>query len=201
MECEQSVNDCKMKLSKRLRRVIFGLTFYSRGHIQYVCLWLFFFYPPPSLRVSSPSEQAVKQMREAGKQMLQKITDNDEQWEKAKEEVTQVVAQHSDTQARLREQEQLTFMEEQRARVSDIMCTCRLYPAWLTVCKKSSRDTKMLPPVLSTAPSMLHRERWKTLWKSWQSRKPSCSSLRYILQLFVWSSLFWFIFLCFETYD
>lgn len=74
--------------------------------------------------------------------MLQKITDNDEQWEKAKEEVTQVVAQHSDTQARLREQEQLTFMEEQRARVSDIMCTCRLYPAWLTVCKRAAEIPK-----------------------------------------------------------
>ncbi|XP_047444516.1 coiled-coil domain-containing protein 178 [Mugil cephalus] len=62
------------------------------------------------------SKKAVKQMREERKQMLQKITDNDEQWEKAKEEVTQVVAQHSVTQAKLEEQEQLTFMEEQRAR-------------------------------------------------------------------------------------
>lgn len=53
--------------------------------------------------------------------MLQKITDNDEQWEKAKKEVTQVVARHSVTQTKLDEQEQLTFMEEQRARVSDSM--------------------------------------------------------------------------------
>ncbi|XP_050925927.1 coiled-coil domain-containing protein 178 isoform X1 [Lates calcarifer] len=64
----------------------------------------------------SESENAVKQMREERKQMLQKIIDNDEQWEKAKEEVTQVVAQHSVTQTKLDEQEQLTFMEEQRAR-------------------------------------------------------------------------------------
>ncbi|XP_054452577.1 coiled-coil domain-containing protein 178 isoform X2 [Anoplopoma fimbria] len=62
------------------------------------------------------SEKAVKQMHEEKKQMLQKIIDNDEQWEKAKEEVTQVVTQHSVTQTKLEEQEQLTFMEEQRAR-------------------------------------------------------------------------------------
>ncbi|KAM4557110.1 coiled-coil domain-containing protein 178 isoform 1-T1 [Fundulus diaphanus] len=64
------------------------------------------------------SEKAVKQMREERKQMLQRITDNDEQWEKAKEEVTQVVAQHSVIQAKLEEQEQLTFMEEQTARTN-----------------------------------------------------------------------------------
>ncbi|XP_034558262.1 coiled-coil domain-containing protein 178 [Notolabrus celidotus] len=67
-------------------------------------------------RKISDSERAVRQMREERKQMLQKIIDNDEQWEKAKEEVTQVVAQHSVTQTKLEEQEQLTFMEEQRAR-------------------------------------------------------------------------------------
>ncbi|XP_067330838.1 coiled-coil domain-containing protein 178 [Channa argus] len=64
----------------------------------------------------SESKKAVKQMREERKQMLQKIIDNDEQWEKAKEEVTQVIAQHSVTQAKLEEQEQLTFMEDQKAR-------------------------------------------------------------------------------------
>ncbi|XP_069014140.1 coiled-coil domain-containing protein 178 [Embiotoca jacksoni] len=62
------------------------------------------------------SEKVVKQMHEERKQMLQKITDNDEQWEKAKEEVTQVVALHSATQTKLEEQEQLLFMEEQKAR-------------------------------------------------------------------------------------
>ncbi|XP_038159660.1 coiled-coil domain-containing protein 178 [Cyprinodon tularosa] len=62
------------------------------------------------------SEKAVKQMHEERKQMLQKITENDEQWEKAKKEVTQVVAQHSVIKAKLEEQEQFTFMEEQRAR-------------------------------------------------------------------------------------
>ncbi|XP_074507602.1 coiled-coil domain-containing protein 178 isoform X1 [Sebastes fasciatus] len=64
----------------------------------------------------SESEKAVKQMHEEREQMLQKIIDNDEQWEKAKEEVTQVVAEHSVTQTKLEEQEQLTFMEEQRTR-------------------------------------------------------------------------------------
>lgn len=83
------------------------------------------------------SAKAVKQMREERKQMLQKIIDNDEQWEKAKEEVTQVVAQHSVAQTKLEEQEQLTFMEEQRARVSDNICTCAMYTAWVIVCKEN----------------------------------------------------------------
>lgn len=66
----------------------------------------------------------MKRMCEERKQMLQKIIDNDEQWEKAKEEVTQVIAQHTVIQTKLEEQEQLTFMEEQRARVSDnMLCT------------------------------------------------------------------------------
>lgn len=51
--------------------------------------------------------------------MLQKIIDNDDQWERAKDEVTHVVAQHSVTQAKLEEQGQLIFMEELRARVSE----------------------------------------------------------------------------------
>ncbi|TNN64942.1 28S ribosomal protein S22, mitochondrial [Liparis tanakae] len=57
-------------------------------------------------------------MREERKQMLQKIIDNDEQWEKAEEEVTQVVAQHSVTRTELEEQEQLTFTEEERVRMA-----------------------------------------------------------------------------------
>uniref|UniRef100_UPI003AAA84F5 coiled-coil domain-containing protein 178 n=1 Tax=Centroberyx gerrardi TaxID=166262 RepID=UPI003AAA84F5 len=65
---------------------------------------------------TSESEKAVKQMHKDRKQMLQKISENEEQRDGAKEEVTQVVAQHSATKARLEEQEQLTFMEEQRAR-------------------------------------------------------------------------------------
>lgn len=75
------------------------------------------------------SERAVRRMQEERKQMLQKIIDNDEEWEKAKEEVTQVVAHHTVVQTKLEEQEHLTFMEEQRARVSDniyahILCAC-----------------------------------------------------------------------------
>ncbi|KAM4727983.1 coiled-coil domain-containing protein 178 [Anableps anableps] len=62
------------------------------------------------------SEKAVRQMGEERKQMLQRITDNDEQWEKAKEEMTQVLALHSVIQAKLEEQEQLTFKEEETNR-------------------------------------------------------------------------------------
>lgn len=72
------------------------------------------------------SKKTVKQMCQEKKQMLQKIIDNDEQWEKAKKEVTQVVAQHSAIQTKLVEQEQLTFLEEQRARVSDNICSCAI---------------------------------------------------------------------------
>nr|XP_046264130.1 coiled-coil domain-containing protein 178 isoform X2 [Scatophagus argus]XP_046264131.1 coiled-coil domain-containing protein 178 isoform X2 [Scatophagus argus] len=64
----------------------------------------------------SESEKAVKQMREETKLMLQKIIDNDEEWKEAKEEETQVVAQHRDTLTKLEELEELTFMEEQRER-------------------------------------------------------------------------------------
>lgn len=53
------------------------------------------------------------------RQMLQKITDNDEQWEKAKEEVTHVLAQHGAIRAKLSKREHLTFMEEEKARVGD----------------------------------------------------------------------------------
>lgn len=49
--------------------------------------------------------------------MLQKIIDNEEQWKKAKREVTQVVAQHGLIQTKL--EEQRSFMEVQKARVSD----------------------------------------------------------------------------------
>lgn len=51
--------------------------------------------------------------------MLQKITDNDERREKAKEEATQVLAQHDEIRARLSEQQRLTFTEEEKARVRD----------------------------------------------------------------------------------
>lgn len=60
--------------------------------------------------------------------MLQKIIYNDQQWERAKEEVTQVVAQHNVTQTKLEKQEHLTFMGQQRARVSDnmhVLCILR----------------------------------------------------------------------------
>lgn len=106
----------------------------------------------------SVSEKAVKQMREERKQMLQKIIDNDDQWEKAKEEVTQVVDQHSVTQTKLEEQEQLTFMEEQRARVSDNICACSVYTALVTVGKEYV-TYQMLSPVLSSVFSMLYRKR------------------------------------------
>ncbi|XP_055360015.1 coiled-coil domain-containing protein 178 isoform X2 [Betta splendens] len=64
----------------------------------------------------SKSEKAVEHLCDEREQMLQEITDNEEQWEKAKKELTQVIAQHSVTRRKLEEQEQLTFMEEQRAR-------------------------------------------------------------------------------------
>ncbi|CAB1448520.1 unnamed protein product [Pleuronectes platessa] len=67
-------------------------------------------------RSISESEEAVKQLRSQREQMLQKTLDNDERWEKAKEELTRVVARHSVTKTKLEEQERLTFVGEQRAR-------------------------------------------------------------------------------------
>ncbi|XP_062260354.1 coiled-coil domain-containing protein 178 [Platichthys flesus] len=64
----------------------------------------------------SESEEAVKQLRSQREQMLQKTLDNDERWEKAKEELTRVVARHSVARTKLEEQKQLTFVGEQRAR-------------------------------------------------------------------------------------
>lgn len=58
-------------------------------------------------------------MRGEQRRMLQKITDNDAQWGKAGEEVTQVVAQHGAIRARLAERRRLTLMEDEKARVSD----------------------------------------------------------------------------------
>lgn len=86
-------------------------------------------FPPCTAQVSAHipplccyfpfSENAVKRMQGEQGQMLQKITDNDEQWEKAKEEVTQVLAQHGAIRAKLSERQHLTFMEEEKARVGD----------------------------------------------------------------------------------
>ncbi|XP_037313313.2 coiled-coil domain-containing protein 178 [Pungitius pungitius] len=67
-------------------------------------------------RKMSESETAVEQMHEERKQMLQRIVDNDERWEKAEEEVTQVVARHAVTRAKLDEREKLTSAEEQRTK-------------------------------------------------------------------------------------
>lgn len=77
------------------------------------------------------SEKAVTQMQKDREQMLRKISENDGQ-------LTQVVAQHSATKARLEEQE-LTFMEQQTARVSGNICACAVYTARLIVYKEKAR--------------------------------------------------------------
>lgn len=86
-------------------------------------------FPPRSARVSAHipplrccfpfSENAVKQMQGEQRQMLQKITDNDEQGEKAKEEATRVLAQHGAIRAKLSERRHLASTEEEKARVRD----------------------------------------------------------------------------------
>lgn len=81
--------------------------------------------------------------------MLQKIINNDQQWERAKEEVTQVVTQHDVTQTKLTTQEQISFTGEQRARVCDNICACAyVYCVDVRVCK--------------SAHSLLNRKRWKS---------------------------------------
>ncbi|KAM6919052.1 uncharacterized protein ccdc178 [Xenentodon cancila] len=68
----------------------------------------------------SESEKTVNQLREEMKQMIQKITDIDEEYEKTTKEVTeilnQVVAEHSLIQTKLEKQKQLNILEDQRAR-------------------------------------------------------------------------------------
>lgn len=101
-ECARNMEACKRSLSERYvgRRERFSLSIPTHG-----CGFPF-------------SGNAVKQMQGEQRQMLQKITDNDAQWERAEEEVTQVVAQHGAIRARLAERRRLTFMEDEKARVS-----------------------------------------------------------------------------------
>lgn len=66
-------------------------------------------------------------MREEMKHVLQKIIDNDERGDKAKQEMTRVVAQHRGALTKLREQERLTFMQEEGARVSENTCSRAIY--------------------------------------------------------------------------
>lgn len=102
-ECVQNIQACKRSLSER-----------------YVGRWECFSPSIPTHHRRFPfSGNAVKQMQGEQRQMLQKITDNDAQREKAQEEVTQVVAQHGAIRARLAERRRLTFVEDEKARVSD----------------------------------------------------------------------------------
>ncbi|XP_027877273.1 coiled-coil domain-containing protein 178 isoform X1 [Xiphophorus couchianus] len=63
------------------------------------------------------SEKDVKQMRAETKLMLQKITDDDEHWEKAKEELTEVTEQNSNAKAKLDFQESLIVKEDHDAMI------------------------------------------------------------------------------------
>ncbi|XP_014864112.1 PREDICTED: coiled-coil domain-containing protein 178 isoform X2 [Poecilia mexicana] len=63
------------------------------------------------------SEKEVKQLHEERKQMLQKTNDNDEHWEKAKQELTEVTEQHRIIKAELDKQENLVIKEDQEATI------------------------------------------------------------------------------------
>lgn len=85
------------------------------------------------------------------RQMLQKITDNDERRERAKEEVTQVLAQHGAVRAKLSERQRLAFTEEQEAGVGG--------------CTRDARGTVRFVPgerksVVSRCFSVPDRKRW-----------------------------------------
>lgn len=64
------------------------------------------------------SKQAVKRLHKERKRFLEKISLNEEQRDEAKEELNLTAGVHDDTKTRLETQEQLTFREEQRTRVS-----------------------------------------------------------------------------------
>ncbi|PWA25241.1 hypothetical protein CCH79_00005385, partial [Gambusia affinis] len=61
------------------------------------------------------SEKDVKQMRAERKQMLQKIIDDDEHWEKAEDELTEVLEQYSIKKDELDKQERLIIKEDHEA--------------------------------------------------------------------------------------
>ncbi|XP_054888467.1 coiled-coil domain-containing protein 178 [Poeciliopsis prolifica] len=65
----------------------------------------------------SKSEKDVIQMRAERKLMAQKITDNDEHWDSAKEELTEVMEQHRIIRAKLDKQESIVIKEDQDAMV------------------------------------------------------------------------------------
>lgn len=85
-------------------------------------------------------------MREEMKHVLQKIIDNDERGDKAKQEMTRVVAQHRVALTKLREQERLIFVQEEGARVSENTCSrarvlymCCIDGCFLQCCSVFSR--------------------------------------------------------------
>uniref|UniRef100_W5MGL1 Si:dkeyp-7a3.1 n=1 Tax=Lepisosteus oculatus TaxID=7918 RepID=W5MGL1_LEPOC len=62
------------------------------------------------------SEQSTVQLQKDRKRMLQKISQNEEQRDRVKEELSQVAAAHNATKAKLEDHEQQIYVEEQRMR-------------------------------------------------------------------------------------
>lgn len=93
---------------------------------------LFVFIPYVYFTVCFVSEKDVKQMRAETKLMLQKITDDDEHWEKAKEELTEVTEQNSNAKAKLDFQESLIVKEDQDAMVRENICLFSIYNSQVT---------------------------------------------------------------------
>ncbi|TWW73833.1 coiled-coil domain-containing protein 178 [Takifugu flavidus] len=94
-------------------------------------------------RSLSESGNAVKRMQGEQRQMLQKITDNDAQWEKAEEEVTRVVAQHGAIRARLAERRRLTFMETLSSQRSVVDLLKRLCENLKEECDRQQRCSEI----------------------------------------------------------
>lgn len=119
-QCELNLEEYGVKLSQRYNAAIGRFIFSTVCTIKALpCVGPHVFVLP----FFSLSEAAVKQMRGEMKHVLQKIIDNDERGDKAKQEMTRVVAQHRVALTKLREQERLTFMQEEGARVSENTCS------------------------------------------------------------------------------
>lgn len=100
--------------------------------MHYMVSRLFVFIPYVYFTVCFVSEKDVKQMRAERKQMLQKIIDDDEHWEKAEDELTEVLEQYSIKKDELDKQERLIIKEDHEAVVRENICLFSTYNSQFT---------------------------------------------------------------------
>ncbi|CAL8280328.1 unnamed protein product [Lota lota] len=102
----------------------------------------------------SASKKAVMQMQKDKKLMLQTIREKEEQRDAAQGEVTQVVARHAATKARLEEQEEIAFKEEEKAR--------KVIESLKKELTYRMKDRAVLQSQCAVITEELQRERWSS---------------------------------------